>query len=302
MKLNHSTLLFTFECNQVAAMATNATSGLVVDMNHSAMNLLNLNGTDPSKFTAIELLHHQGFNTLDEHLEQCMFASEVKRTVELEAITSPTCGTIIHLLIPSDRLAMKVNKLANLINVDFITGLMNKSDLIKQLRVEASSQARFKTSLSLLLVEISNLSEIAGGEGQPSTIEVLRTIGDKIQRCCRLEDRIGVIEQGVFGLILCKTDSKQANQLAARFETVLCRQPNQLNVPVKVNVATYEINPQQQDPWAILDAATALLAEKGNDAVAKTVAPVTTNIETSVDANLVTQATNQGLTAMHRSA
>jgi diguanylate cyclase (GGDEF)-like protein len=118
-------------------------------------------------------------------------------------------------------------------NVDALTGLPNRRQLVDELRKAANEAVASKTNLSLVLLTIDQLPKLRALHGQAQVDDVLRAAA---QIVCRVSEatvlRFGWEE---FAVILSRADIVEANDMDRRLREVLA---SELELPGAISPAT----------------------------------------------------------------
>jgi PleD family two-component response regulator len=162
---------------------------------------------DPSSSTVLERLLAGGLFPGVARLYLC--PSAALRDSLLARGVDPTR----LLLLPDDeaRLAMRARlltevgglerRLAEASSLDPLTGLFHRGYLMQRMEEEMSRARRYRTPLSLVLVDIDRLKSINDALGQAAGDAVIRRTGEIIRSQVRREDVMGRIGEDVFGVL-----------------------------------------------------------------------------------------------------
>ena len=105
--------------------------------------------------------------------------------------------------------------------LDGLTGLCNRSQFDQRLHDEVASAARYDRPLSLIMLDIDCFKMFNDSFGHPFGDQILQSIGEKILCCtrtCDLACRYGGEE---FGIILKKTELRDAERAAEQLRAAL---------------------------------------------------------------------------------
>lgn len=97
-----------------------------------------------------------------------------------------------------------------LVVVDENTGFYKESEFFKQLDEEFTRARRYKTSLSVLIIQITNYEELAIIYGEVDIVNILKTISEYLTKSLRLCDIKFSIASDTLSVILAETDETGA--------------------------------------------------------------------------------------------
>ncbi len=108
--------------------------------------------------------------------------------------------------------------------VESISGLLNERAIIKGLEPLVSRSRRYQNPLSIVTMDITNLSEIKSSESQVAADKTIVTISHLLRDQIRWADLVGRLDSEQFVFILPETDQKAAillaNKIAAQLHTL----------------------------------------------------------------------------------
>jgi diguanylate cyclase (GGDEF)-like protein/putative nucleotidyltransferase with HDIG domain len=87
-------------------------------------------------------------------------------------------------------------------NLDELTGLHNRSQLLRILDEELARARRDGQSVAFIVAEISGYRELAEAQGYPKRDDLLITISDSLRKVSRNYDRLGMLAENRFALVL----------------------------------------------------------------------------------------------------
>lgn len=106
---------------------------------------------------------------------------------------------------------------------DELTGLLNKEELIVNLRREAQRSLRYENPVSFVLLGIDKFDQLVESYGDSVGNEILRSLGDTLKRDLRFSDLAGRYEDEVISIILPQTDRKGAKYCLLRLQEAIGR-------------------------------------------------------------------------------
>lgn len=107
-------------------------------------------------------------------------------------------------------------RIAELNQVDNITGLLNPRGLFQALEPQVSRSRRYENVLSILIMRLENLEDIQQDGGSEKGHKLLVAIGQILNDQMRWADTIGRLSDNEFMLILPETPADIAQQLAGK--------------------------------------------------------------------------------------
>ncbi len=165
-------------------------------------------------------------------------------------------------------LGRQADRLASLSQTDALTGLPNRRALSKHLRDELHRAARYRTPLSLLLVDIDALKQVNDAEGHAAGDRVIRTVARAITCTLRQSDFGARWGGDEFGIVAPNTTSEAARASAERLiNRVRTPRDGYGRAPtVSVGIATFDPSrPENSDVESLTHAADrALYQAKAN--------------------------------------
>jgi len=108
-----------------------------------------------------------------------------------------------------------------LILLDELTGFLNSQGFFQRLEEEVGRANRFKEMLSILYVNISDMSELKSVYGEDGYREILKTIAQTILANTRVVDIKGLIDEGTIGIILPGVNMDSARVVKEKLHNLL---------------------------------------------------------------------------------
>jgi len=130
---------------------------------------------------------------------------------------------------------------------DALTGLMNRRYLLLRLEEEFSRARRYRSALSLAVIDIDHLKDINDGHGQSAGDAAIRHVGRIIRSLVRREDAMGRLNGDVFGVVLAGNRYRGAATMANKIrtetaESVLELDGTEIAMRISVGVSTFPDN------------------------------------------------------------
>lgn len=138
--------------------------------------------------------------------------------------------------------------------VDPLTFLPNRRMIIKELQSEVVRSLRYKTPLSVSVMDIDFFKQVNDTYGHPAGDEVLRQVAYQLRDLIRQPDVAGRYGGEEFLVLLPSSDLGAAAEQAARICKTISKTPVQIqgqvvNVTVSVGVAQFRV---ENDTWDTL--------------------------------------------------
>ena len=121
-----------------------------------------------------------------------------------------------------DREGLKT-KVAELNPIDQVTGMPNRRALFQNLEQQASRSRRYGNTLSVMILRLSNLSELIRGHGNDNSNEMLLSISQMLNDQMRWADVIGRLDKNEFLFILPETEESATSELRDKIEEQLAK-------------------------------------------------------------------------------
>jgi diguanylate cyclase (GGDEF)-like protein len=141
-------------------------------------------------------------------------------------------------------LGRQADRLASLSQTDALTGLPNRRALSEHIREELHRAARYRTPVSLLLIDIDGLKQVNDAHGHAAGDRVIRTVARAITHTLRGSDFGARWGGDEFGIVAPNTTSAaaraSAERLVKRVRSV--RDDRGFSPTVSVGIATFDPN------------------------------------------------------------
>ena len=136
---------------------------------------------------------------------------------------------------------------------DGLTSLANRRYLLLRLEEELSRARRYRTPVSLALIDIDRLKEVNDDHGQKTGDAVIRRVGELIRAQVRREDVMGRMGEDVFGVVLPGNRYRGAAILANKIRTeaeeaVVAAGDAEIAIRVSCGISTYPDNQTIETP------------------------------------------------------
>jgi diguanylate cyclase (GGDEF)-like protein len=153
-------------------------------------------------------------------------------------------------------------QLALLASTDELTGLHNRRSFQARLEEEITRCRRYRTPLSLLLVDVDRFKDFNDSFGHPAGDEVLRVLSQRLHQSSRTIDFVARLGGEEFAILLPNTDEEGAVILAERIRDLVAEGPwRHRTVTISVGVSTI-VGPQAPSECLMTAADTALYRSK----------------------------------------
>lgn len=110
-----------------------------------------------------------------------------------------------------------------LILLDELTGFLNTQGFFQRLEEEIGRASRFKETLSVLYINVSDMSELKSVYSEEGYKEILKTIAQTILTNTRVVDIKGLIDEGTIGIILPGINLESAKIVKEKLHNLLDR-------------------------------------------------------------------------------
>lgn len=122
-------------------------------------------------------------------------------------------------------------RIRRLAHYDAVTGLPNRILLKDRIRKELSAAARNRNSLALLFLDLDRFKAVNDSLGHQAGDELLRTVGERLERSLREVDTVARLGGDEFIVVLPQTDAAGASEVAEKIRVAIAE--------------SYEINGRQ---------------------------------------------------------
>jgi diguanylate cyclase (GGDEF)-like protein len=176
-----------------------------------------------------------------------------------EDISSKNILSIIDTTLKKANLSMEVedaiNRIVMISNKDYLTKLYNRSCFEQEIESETSRAKRYKTNLSILIVDFDQFKTINEKHGYDAGDVILTTSAALIQSMVRDSDVVCRYGGEEFGIVLPNTEVNGARILAGRIRKKIAdhtyeKDSNTLKLTVSIGIATY--NPSTDTAFGTL--------------------------------------------------
>lgn len=146
-------------------------------------------------------------------------------SVPLEKYRLQYCSDVTQLQsLIEDREHLKT-KVAELNPIDPITGMPNRRALFQNLEQQASRSRRYGNSMSVMILQLSNLIDFIKRFGNDKANELLLSVSQMLNDQMRWADVIGRLDKNEFLLILPETEEAASHELRDKIREHLTRIP-----------------------------------------------------------------------------
>ncbi|MBD3869025.1 MAG: diguanylate cyclase [Acidobacteria bacterium] len=149
---------------------------------------------------------------------------------------------------------------------DPMTGLYNRRYFMARLEQEFSRARRYRTPVSLVLIDIDHLRSINERFGHTAGDAAIRGVGDLLLRCVRKEDLVGRFGDECFGAVLPGTRHRGAAVLANKARTeaetlIIPGHGHELSLKLSAGISSWPGNARIKELEDLLNHAETALAE-----------------------------------------
>jgi diguanylate cyclase (GGDEF)-like protein len=110
----------------------------------------------------------------------------------------------------------KMARVAEVALLDGLTGLLVHSTFLRRLEEELRRAARYGESLALLLLDLDDFKDVNDRRGHQAGDRALEQVGAILGRTARETDVVGRYGGEEFGMVLPRTDPREAGEVAER--------------------------------------------------------------------------------------
>jgi diguanylate cyclase (GGDEF)-like protein len=166
-----------------------------------------------------------------------------EKDIEIVSYIADIVWTIVEQKRSNEQIIQLNAKLEQLAMTDELTGLFNRRLFFERGTEEIQRSQRYKTQLSLLMMDIDDFKSVNDTYGHDAGDRMLCCVAKTLQRCKRSVDLLARLGGEEFGILLPNTDEKDAMKLAERLrlevERATCsNQDHMTGVTMSIGVAT----------------------------------------------------------------
>ena len=173
--------------------------------------------------------------------ERMIYESQIRRQIE-------QIHKINHQLEEQkQQLVIANEQLANLATLDGLTGLKNHRVFHERLQEEFTRAQRYKSPLSMFIMDIDHFKAYNDTHGHPAGDEVLRNVSTLLIENCRATDIVARYGGEEFVVVLPQTGYDGAQVIAERCRAKI----EQYNWPLRAITASFGINTLTLDCLAV---------------------------------------------------
>ncbi len=258
-----------------AVAVTGAESLFMVDGSDDSIDLL-VTDLDTDEPRARTLLRRLATGDLFENVPQLHLLRDIAFRAQLLA-WNPELAAVSMVAPPEAgafqarvRLAREIGRLrrelARSTVKDPMTGLYNRRYFLARMEQEFSRARRYRTPVSMVLIDIDHLRAINEKFGHPAGDSSIRAVGDLLCRCVRKEDLVGRYGDECFGVVLPGTHHRGAAVLANKARTdaetlIIPGHGHELTLKLSAGISSWPGNSQIRELEDLLNQTEAALAE-----------------------------------------
>ncbi len=147
--------------------------------------------------------------------------------------------------------------------MDELTGVYNRRYFFDEMAREMAFTTRYSSPLAVAILDVDGLKGVNDRLGHAAGDEVLRTVALRLVRYSRASDLVARIGGDEFALILPRTDSQAAREMASRLQWAVEQQPVTLSdgqdLSVAVSCGTASCPEDAEDADALVRRADAIM-------------------------------------------
>jgi len=219
-------------------------SGLVLDANPKAMEILNLSE---------KLMFNQPLDSMTSNIALLELTSSHRRSTEVgisgrsyEVTVSKfeeDSGNTDSILVFRDvterrRAEVALRQATHTAHTDALTGLANRRVFMKRLSEEAERVRRHGSDLSVLLFDLDHFKKVNDTYGHDVGDKVLQKVAEVAEHVKRITDVVARTGGEEFALLLPETDREGAMQLADRLREAIAEAQVQDNIGAPVQITS----------------------------------------------------------------
>ncbi len=146
---------------------------------------------------------------------------------------------------------------------DLVTGLRNRRYVTEFLSIELLRAARYKSPLSVLLLDLDHFKRVNDTYGHNAGDTVLHGVGERLRACLRGTDMAGRFGGEEFLVVLPQTDTAGACVLGERIRQTIAEAPFEIGsatpIPVTISIGVGSLRDATQTAEQLVEAADAAL-------------------------------------------
>ncbi|MDH3360168.1 MAG: GGDEF domain-containing response regulator, partial [Desulfobulbaceae bacterium] len=273
------------DANIEITRASNIAAGLEIFRNNK-FDMIFLNHLLPDG-TGQEFLDHLGTLILDipvvltiDH-DDAVVASQMLRAgvyeyINKDKVTYMTLKRVMANTMEKFHLHKEVQqakeKMAEMHKTDALTGICSRQHFFDILEIEFERATRYKSDLSLMLVDLDKFKSINESYGRAAGDNVIIEVGKILQQHKRMHDRICRYSGNEFAIILPNTDAKDSIHVGEKFRQLIASQvfspaENQFNITVSIGLASLQDAISSEELLNLAKEALLKAKAKGSDTV-----------------------------------
>ena len=258
-----------------AVAVTGAESLFLVDGSDDSIDLL-ITDLDTDEPRARTLLRRLATGDLFANVPQLHLLGDIAFRAQLLAwnpelaavsmVSPPEAGAFQARVRLAREIGRLRRELASSTVKDPMTGLHNRRYFLARLEQEFSRARRYRTPVSLVLIDIDHLRAINEKFGHPAGDASIRAVGDLLCRCIRKEDLVGRFGDECFGVVLPGTRHRGAAVLANKARTeaetlIIPGHGHELTLKLSAGISSWPGNSRIRELEDLLNQTEAALAE-----------------------------------------
>jgi len=157
-------------------------------------------------------------------------------------------ATAVVLALVGFLLGRQADRLDSLSQTDALTGLPNRRALNQHIRDELDRSARYRTPVSLLLVDVDGLKQVNDSEGHHAGDRLIRSVAEAITHTLRHTDFGARWGGDEFAIIAPNTGAEAARNTAERLVRRVAQQSREQGRSDTVSVGVATFDPARSTP------------------------------------------------------
>lgn len=154
------------------------------------------------------------------------------------------------------------------------TGLMSINSIVFALDTSYAFLKQYHAiDVCFALIEISNIRKIAEQHGEPIALKLIGALGNIVKKCCRKEDIVGYMGDGIVGMVLIDCNSQGMEIVLKRIRATVSSakitlQGNQsIILPLSISYSQLRTDKQLPEMIDACENGLERIADKGGDGV-----------------------------------
>lgn len=154
------------------------------------------------------------------------------------------------------------------------TGLMSINSVVYALDTSYNFLEQYNAiDVSFVLIEISNIRSLAEEHGEPIAFKIIGALGNIINKCCRKEDIVGYMGDGIVGAVLIDCNSQSVGVVVNRIKStvssanITLQNGQNITLPLSISYTQLQINTPLPEMLTACEKGLERIAGRGGDGV-----------------------------------